>query len=191
MMAEAEEINHRKLIRPSLTAMKEELEQKRRKTPQRNAPQRNASQRSAPPRNAPQRSGPPRNGPQKNAPPRGKRTNPADHTNAESFYFVKQMQNQTPMVLVLTDGEEVHGSIEWYDRSCLKIRRDDDANLLVYKESIKYLYKVEETARPGKQEEVASQEAAPQEPDLEEAGAEEEDEPNFNIAMEGTSANDH
>ena len=82
--------------------------------------------------------------PQRNSPPRGKRSAPPDHTNAESFYYLKQMQNQTPMVVVLTDGEEVQGTIEWYDRACLKVRRDGDANLLIYKESIKYLYKSDE-----------------------------------------------
>ena len=149
-MAEAEEINHRKLIRPSLTAMKEQLgEERRRKAPQRKALQRNASQRNAPQRNAPH----------KNSSPRAKRSAPADHTNAESFYFLKQMQNQTPMVLVLTDGEEVHGTIEWYDRACVKIRRGGGANLLIYKDSIKYLYKAAETATPGPQE-TAPQEAA-------------------------------
>ena len=149
-MEEAEEINHRKLIRPSLTAMREQLaEEKRRKAAQRKAPQRNASQRNAPQRNLPH----------KNSSSRAKRSAPADHTNAESFYFVKQMQNQTPMVLVLTDGEEVHGTIEWYDRACVKVRRGDDANLLIYKDSIKYLYKAEEIPTPGPQE-TAPQEAA-------------------------------
>ncbi len=144
-MAEAEEINHRKLIRPSLTAMREQLaEEKQRKASQRKGPRRSASQR---------------NPPHKNSSPRAKRSAPADHTNAESFYFVKQMQNQTPMVLVLTDGEEVHGTIEWYDRACVKIRRGGDANLLIYKDSIKYLYKAEETPTPGPQE-PAPQEAA-------------------------------
>lgn len=178
MMTEAEEIHHRKLIRPSLTAMKEELEQKRRKPPRRNSSQRNASQRNGPPRNAPQ----------KNGPPRAKRSTPADHTNAESFYFVKQMQNQTPMVLVLTDGEQVRGTIEWYDRACVKIRRAGDVNLLVYKESIKYLYKADETDARGPQQTTA-QDAAPQETSLEEVDAEDEDEPNGNIAVEAASAN--
>ena len=193
MMAETEEINHRKLIRPSLTAMKDQLEEKRRrKSPQRDAPQRNAPHGNALPRNEPsrnasqrnssQRNAPPRNARQKSGPPRGKRSTPADHTNAESFYFVKQMQNQTPMVLVLTDGEEVCGTIEWYDRSCLKIRRDDEVNLLVYKDSVKYLYKSEETAEPNPQE-VSAQEAAPQESDLADEDVEDEDEPNGNIAV--------
>jgi sRNA-binding regulator protein Hfq len=51
------------------------------------------------------------------------------------------MQNETPMVLVLTDGETLRGVIEWYDKTCLKLNRTDGANLVIYKESIKYLYK--------------------------------------------------
>ena len=37
------------------------------------------------------------------------------------------------MVFVLKDGETLHGTIEWYDESCLKINRDGDPNLLLYK----------------------------------------------------------
>jgi len=72
-----------------------------------------------------------------------KKSAPPDHTNAENFYYVKQMQMKTPMVVVLTDGETLHGVIEWYDRTCLKINRDEGPNLLVYKPSIKYMYKDE------------------------------------------------
>ena len=70
---------------------------------------------------------------------------PLDQTNAESFYYMKQMNNKTPMVLVLNDGEKVHGVIEWYDRNCIKINRQDAPNLLIPKHSIKYMYKEEDT----------------------------------------------
>ena len=70
---------------------------------------------------------------------------PLDQTNAESFYYMKQMNNKTPMVLVLNDGEEIHGVIEWYDRNCIKINRQDAPNLLIPKHSIKYMYKEEDT----------------------------------------------
>ncbi len=66
---------------------------------------------------------------------------PPEQTHAENFYYVKQMQAKTPMVLVMQDGETIHGQIEWYDRSCLKINREDAPNLLVYKSGIKYMYK--------------------------------------------------
>ena len=69
---------------------------------------------------------------------------PPDQTNAENFYYVKQMQSKTPMVFVLRDGETLHGVIEWYDKSCLKINRTEGPNLLLYKPNIKYIYKDEQ-----------------------------------------------
>ena len=66
---------------------------------------------------------------------------PPENTNAENFYYVKQMQAKTPMVVVLRDGETVHGCIEWYDKSCLKLLRASEPSLLIYKPSIKYMYK--------------------------------------------------
>jgi sRNA-binding regulator protein Hfq len=66
---------------------------------------------------------------------------PAQH-NAELFYLQKQIQSQTPMVLVLEDGEQIEGCIEWYDRNALKIRGRQKT--LVYKSAIKYMYKVGE-----------------------------------------------
>ena len=70
-----------------------------------------------------------------------KKPAPPDQTNAENFYYVKQMQAKTPMVFVLRDGEILHGVIEWYDKCCLKVNRTEGANLLLYKPNIKYMYK--------------------------------------------------
>ncbi len=78
---------------------------------------------------------------QKEPPP--KKTAPPEHTNAENFYYLKQMQGKTPMILVLEDGEELHGTIEWYDKDCLKVNRTGAPNLMVYKANIKYMYKDE------------------------------------------------
>ena len=69
---------------------------------------------------------------------------PAEQTNAESFYYLKQMQNHTPMVVVLTDGTELSGWIEWYDKTCIKLNRSDAPNLLLFKHSIKFMFKEEE-----------------------------------------------
>ncbi len=116
-MKESVEPTNRKLIRPSLTEVKEQITHKR---PQ---PQPQAQAQAA---------------------QKQKRSTPPDQTHAENFYYLKQMQNRTPMVLVLKDGEELHGYIEWYDRTCLKVNREDEPNLLVYKDSVKYLYKESE-----------------------------------------------
>jgi host factor-I protein len=78
----------------------------------------------------------------------GKKPAPPEQTNAENFYYQKQMQSRTPMVIVLRDGEEVRGIIEWYDRNCIKVNRENgDANLMIYKPAIKYMFKEGENQR--------------------------------------------
>jgi host factor-I protein len=75
----------------------------------------------------------------------GRKAAPPEQTNAEKFYYQKQMQSKTPMVILLRDGEEIHGVIEWYDKTCIKVMRDDGRpNLMIYKPAIKYMFKEEE-----------------------------------------------
>lgn len=97
---------NRRLIRPSLTELRDQ-----------GSPKFSASQR-------------------KKAPP--------EQTNAEQFYYLKQMTNKTPIVVILTDGEELRGVIEWYDKHCIKVNRDNAPNLLVQKSVIKYVFKQED-----------------------------------------------
>ena len=85
---------------------------------------------------APREGAPPR----KDGPP-PKKVTPPDQTNAENFYYLKQMQSKTPMTIVLKDGEVLNGLIEWYDKCCLKVNREGAPNLLVYKSNIKYMHK--------------------------------------------------
>ena len=112
---------NRKLFRSTLTEVKEPF-------PQRPAHQQPGQQSQQPPRKKP-------------APP--------EQTHAESFYYVKQMQSHTPVAVVLNDGETLHGTVEWYDRDCIKLTRFGSPNLLVYKHCIKYLYKEGEDAAQG------------------------------------------
>ena len=70
-----------------------------------------------------------------------KKPAPTDATNTENFYYTKQIQNRTPMVVVLRDGEQIHGVIEWYDKNSIKVNRHPEPNLLVLKHNIKYMFK--------------------------------------------------
>ena len=80
--------------------------------------------------------------------PPQKRQVPPDQTNAENFYYVKQMQSKTPMVITLKDGEILKGVIEWYDKTCIKVIREDGGpNLMIYKPAIKYMFKEGENER--------------------------------------------
>jgi host factor-I protein len=102
---------NRKLFRSSLTEVKEQFPQR------------------------------PAHGPQPQQPPTRKKPAPPDQTFAENFYYVKQMQAHTPVAVVLTDGEVLRGTIEWYDRDCIKLTRLGSPNLMIYKHTIKYLFK--------------------------------------------------
>jgi len=73
-----------------------------------------------------------------------KKIHPPYETHAENYYYLKQMNKKTPMGVVMNDGEIIEGYIEWYDKNCLKLNRDDAPNLLIYKTNIKYLYKLDD-----------------------------------------------
>jgi host factor-I protein len=101
---------NRKLIRPNLTEIKEQMNQDKER-------EKDAARR---------------------------KMHPPTDTFAESYYYLKQMNKKTPMAVVYTDGEIVEGYIEWYDRNCIKLNRDNAPNLLIYKNNIRCLYKVNE-----------------------------------------------
>lgn len=73
-----------------------------------------------------------------------KKQPPAAETHAETYYYKKQIDAKTEIVFVLQDGEEIEGTIEWYDKGALKINRQDAPNILLLKRNIKYLFKAEE-----------------------------------------------
>ena len=76
-----------------------------------------------------------------------KKVTPTEQTNAENFYYQKQLQTKTPMVVVLRDGEVVQGIIEWYEKGCIKVNRTGAPNLVIYKPAIKYMFKEGENGK--------------------------------------------
>lgn len=70
-----------------------------------------------------------------------KKPAPPYKTHAENYYYIKQMNNRTPMVVELINGEVLKGRIEWYDEKCIKVKCDDESNFIVFKHVIKYMYK--------------------------------------------------
>jgi sRNA-binding regulator protein Hfq len=138
---EVEVTVNRKLIRPTLADIK--------KGPQQMPPPQRPRQNGSPPRSGSDGShAPQRPAQQSGAVQVRKRTPPPAETNAEIFYYKKQIDAHTPMVIVLQGGEEIEGTIEWYDRSALKVNRKAAPNLLVLKHNIKYMYKVEDRVAP-------------------------------------------
>src|SRR5215472_7417361 len=116
---EGEGFVSRKLIRPSLSAPQPRTEPVSERRERLERTDRMAG-------NGPRRSGSP------------------EQTHAENYYYQKQIQAKTVMVVVLKDGEQVQGLIEWYDRNCLKLSSNNGGDLLIYKPSIRYIYKLGE-----------------------------------------------
>jgi RNA chaperone Hfq len=131
---------NRKLVRPNLAEMKERFAPNR-------APQGVAGPAGVPlpePQHAPA-SAPGAGAPAPQRDQHNKRRQvPPENTSAEAFYYVKQMTGRTPMVVILDNGTELRGHIEWYDRNCIKVNREGAPNLLLYKHAIRYMYKQEE-----------------------------------------------
>lgn len=120
---------NRKLIRPSLQEIKSKMNEQKTETPSRIAAQIQSDQ------------------PLLNHPlvtTARRKQSPPEQTHAENFYYLKQMQAKEPMVIIMEDGEEIRGIIEWYDKNCLKVNRVNEPNLLIMKSKIKYMYKQEE-----------------------------------------------
>jgi sRNA-binding regulator protein Hfq len=66
---------------------------------------------------------------------------PPYKTHAENYYYIKQMNNRTALIIDLLDGEKIFGRIEWYDEKCLKFRKTDGSNMILFKQQIKYIAK--------------------------------------------------
>ena len=73
-----------------------------------------------------------------------RKKSPPNETNAEIYYYKKQIDSRTLMTIILVDGEEIEGTIEWYDRDALKVNRADAPNILLLKHNIKYMFKAED-----------------------------------------------
>ncbi|HPR64208.1 MAG TPA: RNA chaperone Hfq [Thermoanaerobaculia bacterium] len=82
---------------------------------------------------------------------------PPEQTFAEVYYYLKQMHSKSPVVIVMKDGEELKGWIEWYDRDVIKLNRHEGPNLMLFKDGIKYIYKDEEHSGAEEREETTEE----------------------------------
>ena len=71
-------------------------------------------------------------------PQKGKGT-PPEETSEEAAYLKALGEKQKPVSIKLMDGEIVQGWIEYYDRSMLRLTREDKPNLFIFKHEIVYI----------------------------------------------------
>ena len=62
-----------------------------------------------------------------------------EHTFEEARYLKQLIENATPIRVKMEDGEEVAGTIEYYDKSFIRLTRKGKPNLFIFKHDIKYI----------------------------------------------------
>jgi host factor-I protein len=58
----------------------------------------------------------------------------------EAEYLQKLAREMKPVVVHLRSGEVFRGSIEYYDQRFIRLTRQGEANLFIFKHDIKYFY---------------------------------------------------
>ena len=70
------------------------------------------------------------------------KTKAPDQTLEEVQYLKHLIDERIPIRVRLTGNEEVEGIVEFYDARFIRITREDQPNLFLFKHDIKYLYEL-------------------------------------------------
>ena len=64
---------------------------------------------------------------------------PPEETSEEAAYLKSLGEKQRPVSIKLADGEIVRGWIEYYDKNMVRLTRDGEPNLFIFKHEIMYI----------------------------------------------------
>ncbi len=64
---------------------------------------------------------------------------PPEETSEEANYLKSLTERQKPVSIKLADGEVVQGWIEYYDKNMVRLTRDGQPNLFIFKHEIMYI----------------------------------------------------
>ena len=67
------------------------------------------------------------------------KTPPPDDTGMESSYLKSLGEKQTPVSVKLLCGETFHGWIEYYDVGMIRLTREGEPNLFIFKHEIMWI----------------------------------------------------
>lgn len=74
------------------------------------------------------------------------KTKAPEQTFEEVKYLRRLVDSRTRVRVRLIDDEEIEGCIEFYDESFLRLTRDGEPNVFIYKHDIKYFWEIEPSA---------------------------------------------
>lgn len=69
-------------------------------------------------------------------------TKAPEQTFEEVKYLKRLIDDRVPVRVRLSDNQEVDGIIEFYDANFIRLTRDGEPNLFLFKHDIKYLYEL-------------------------------------------------
>jgi host factor-I protein len=78
---------------------------------------------------------------------RERRQSAPETTFREAEYIDRLSKSKTPVIVKLIDGEEIKGWIEYYDKDIIRITRETQPNLFIYKNRVKYLFEDPQAVR--------------------------------------------
>jgi host factor-I protein len=81
------------------------------------------------------------------SPPRKGKSPPPDETSEEAGYLKWLGDKQKPVCVKLADGEVVRGWVEYYDRNMIRLTRENEPNLFIFKHEIMYI--MEDSSKRG------------------------------------------
>ena len=70
------------------------------------------------------------------------KTKAPDQTLEEVQYLQHLVDKRIPVRVRLSDNPEVEGIVEFYDATFIRLTREGEPNLFLYKHDIKYLYEL-------------------------------------------------
>ena len=70
------------------------------------------------------------------------KTKAPEQTFEEMKYLRHLAETQTRVRVRLSDNQEVEGVVEFYDANFIRLTREGDPNLFLFKHDIKYLYEL-------------------------------------------------
>lgn len=79
---------------------------------------------------------------QKNVPGKISQAKAPDQTLEEVKYLRRLIDGRIPVRVRLSDNQEVDGVVEFYDANFIRITRNGEPNLFLFKHDIKYLYEL-------------------------------------------------
>ncbi len=79
---------------------------------------------------------------EKRKPVAKKAARPPEQTLEEIKYLKHLIERKIRVCVKLSDNQLVQGIIEYYDQRFIRVTRDSEPNLFIFKHDIKYLYEV-------------------------------------------------